>query len=150
MGLRRPCAVAAAFAAALLLTICATADATQCLDYAKAAVGGTLVKETFPGRPNFESIAAGDAAVTRLFLIPDHRQCVAQGTDPDVEPPVRSVQAFQVDEYSAFGDGAMQPSLWDLVNRRMTCSGTLSHRQTARDYAQVILHTTSCTLEPRP
>jgi hypothetical protein len=50
----------------------------QCLSYGgKVHLAGTLERKTFPGPPEFESIAAGDEAETVWLLRLDAPVCVA-------------------------------------------------------------------------
>ena len=132
-----------------MLVFCGGCADAACLQYADATISGTLTRQTFAGPPNFESIAAGDAPVTRLVLVPDRPHCVARGTAPGLEPAVRRAQAFQLEDADIAADSA-SPSPWDLVQRRVTCSGSLSHQRTARDYSQVILHARACVLDAQP
>jgi Domain of unknown function (DUF4431) len=59
--------------------VAATSPAhAQCLSYAgKVQLAGMLERKTFPGPPEFESIAAGDARETVWLLSLDTPVCVA-------------------------------------------------------------------------
>lgn len=56
--------------ATLCSMLVGTAHAAECLKYEPAVVtvSGELHRATFPGRPNFESIASGDEPETGFYL----------------------------------------------------------------------------------
>jgi hypothetical protein len=60
--------------------------AAQCLEYEPKVVSlsGTLVRETLPGRPNYESVASGDAPETIWVLKLKAPICMLAANDIDV------------------------------------------------------------------
>jgi len=64
-------------ASLLLHQLVAFAESASCLKYEPEVVtiSGKLVRETFPGRPNYESIADGDEPETGFYLLPETPIC---------------------------------------------------------------------------
>lgn len=79
-----------------LSLFCSAANAADCLKYepATVALNGTLHRATFPGRPNFESIADGDEAETGFYLTLKQAICTQGDGGPEREPhkEVREIQ----------------------------------------------------------
>ena len=50
--------------------------AAPCLEYETVSLSGTLVRQTFPGPPDFESVAKGDEPQVVWVLLLDRRICV--------------------------------------------------------------------------
>jgi|GEM_PF-6799494 len=63
----------------LIVFISFTAIADQCISYKNTEIKGTLYSQTFPGTPNYESVADGDMAETYFLLKLPHPKCVADG-----------------------------------------------------------------------
>jgi len=59
------------------------------------AVIGKLHRETFPGRPNFESVANGDEAETGFYLSLESPICTKDGNGAD-QVPFESVREIQL------------------------------------------------------
>jgi hypothetical protein len=130
--------------ASLLLLMWFNCSTASCLVYGTTTLEGTLRQETFPGRPNFESIARGDAAETRLFVILDHYVCVSKGQQDD-EPFVERARAFQLGTDSALAnDDGPLITLSTYIGGRVTCTGRLFYQETAHDHSQVLLDTARC------
>jgi len=82
----------------LALFVAAPAQA-QCLSYvARVRVEGTLERKTFPGPPNYESVAAGDVPERVWLLRLDTPACVAADrTDSSgVNAAVSNLRAVQL------------------------------------------------------
>jgi hypothetical protein len=57
---------------------------SQCLGYqTSVSLSGVLERRTYPGRPNFESIEAGDEPETGFYLVLPKAACFDAGSDPD-------------------------------------------------------------------
>lgn len=69
----------------------------NCLKYESetVAVTGRLHKETFPGRPNFESVAHGDEEETGFYLSLESPICTLGGSG-DNGVPYESVREIQL------------------------------------------------------
>ena len=50
--------------------------ASQCVEYGAVSLAGTLVRQTYPGPPDFESITKGDEPRVIWVLQLDERACV--------------------------------------------------------------------------
>ncbi len=91
-------------------------NANTCLPYqpASAAIAGTLSRETFPGRPNFTSVADGDEAETYWYLNLADPQCTAGAADSHLESlaGIRKVQLLIDPAQSA----ALAPHLHKTVH----------------------------------
>lgn len=81
------------FAAHLLALALTQQPAAPCLPMAgDQALTGRLVRRTFPGPPNFESVRRGDRPETYWLLRLDRPICVQADADRDVVRPIREVQ----------------------------------------------------------
>src|SRR5579872_1006877 len=72
---------------------------SQCLSYEPAIVtlSGTLVRKTFPGPPNYESVKKGDRPETSWFLDLPKSLCVNESkTEPDLNPKQSGIQEIQL------------------------------------------------------
>jgi hypothetical protein len=59
------------------------ADAQSCAALDTLTVEGELLRRTFPGPPNYESVASGDSPETVWILLLDRSMCFrAPGTEP--------------------------------------------------------------------
>src|SRR5712692_911565 len=80
--------------------------AAQCLEYEPKVVSlsGTLVRETHPGPPNFESIARGDKPETIWVLRLKAAICVLAANEFDVkEDSEKEVQlALEPEQYKRY------------------------------------------------
>ena len=107
---------------------------TQPLHYEPAEVElvGTILKETFPGAPNYESVAKGDALEEYWILTLDKPIDVA-GLD-DMSPAETNVQKLQL----VLGEGDYQKYL-ALLNRAVVVKGTLFHQITVHHKTPVLI-----------
>lgn len=85
-------------------TSAAPASATGCFDYGPIQLSGTLVRQTYAGPPDYESVTKGDAPVTIWVLSLDRTLCVidSRGRYPK-EYGTREVQVeLPADQYSRY------------------------------------------------
>jgi hypothetical protein len=70
------------------------AQAGQCLAYEPATVSlrGRIIRRTFPGPPNYESVKRGDQPETYWILHLDAPVCVTASADNDAESGVKDIQ----------------------------------------------------------
>src|SRR5689334_25182997 len=76
-----------------------TTSQSQCLSYEPAVVtlSGTLVRKTFPGPPNYESVKKGDKPETNWFLELSAGLCLNEDpTQPDLNPKHSGVHEIQL------------------------------------------------------
>lgn len=114
--------------AALLLTV--RAQAAPCLHYAPehVALHGKLERLSFPGAPNFESIAAGDEVETGFYLRLAEAICMAGDGDNDAQAHVDLVQVL----LDKPGYARMRPALGTTITLNGTLMGALSGHHHAR------------------
>src|ERR1044071_5894702 len=84
-------------------------------------LGGQLSIDTFPGRPNYQSIKEGDEAEPEYVLHLDHKVCVSatrRGPGKSTEFGVDSVQIITA-------DSTVERATLPLVGHHVTVAGTL-------------------------
>ena len=131
-------AAAFLFAVVTALAFGAPASAgTGCLAYGgRVQIEGTLERKTFPGPPQFESVAAGDAPETVWLLRLDSPACVTadRNDSSGVNGAARGVKAIQLllkpDQYRVY-------SRW--IGGHAVLKGRLLGRMTAHHHTPVLL-----------
>ena len=110
---------------------------SQCLSYEPAVVtlSGTLVRKTFPGPPNYESVRKGDRPETSRFLDLSESVCVNESTtEPDLNPKQSGIREIQLvvkpDQYQQHNG---------LVGRKVLATGTLFGEHTGHHRTPVLL-----------
>ena len=110
---------------------------SQCLSYEPAVVtlSGTLVRKTFPGPPNYESVRKGDRPETSWFLDLSEGVCVNESTtEPDLNPKQRGIREIQL---------VVKPEQYQqhkgMVGRKVLASGTLFGEHTGHHRTPVLL-----------
>ncbi len=102
---------------------------------ASVTLTGVLARETFPGPPNFDSIADGDAAETYFMLRLDQPICLSEIPDTSV-PMIQLV--FLGNATSSYED--LQAS----IGQHLNCRGTLFAWQTGHHHTPILLTVSSC------
>jgi len=113
--------------------------AQACLNYEPDVVTltGIIRTRSFPGPPNFESVAKGDERENVWVLRLRKPICVTPKGDTDGETKVIELQIVlprgveQAEEYSPFED------------RRVTVTGTLFRAETGHHHAKVLITVTN-------
>lgn len=126
------------FLALILLCACAesSGEAAGCLKYSPdtVSISGSLVRLSFPGPPNYQSVASGDSAETGFYLILNQPVCT-EGDSLSAEAyPQAAVDTIQVALDSA-GYRDWAPSIGQVV----TMSGTLRARVSGHHHAPLLL-----------
>jgi Domain of unknown function (DUF4431) len=123
-----------------------TTHQSGCLSYEPAVVtlSGTLVRKTFPGPPNYESVIHGDKPEISWFLDLPESVCVKEdGAEPDLNPKQSAIREIQL---------VLQPQQYvqhkALVGRKVVATGTLFGEHTGHHHTPVLL--TVRTLEAAP
>ncbi|MGK5025564.1 DUF4431 domain-containing protein [Janthinobacterium sp. RB2R34] len=115
--------------------LCSAAHAADCLKYEPdtVALSGTLHRATFPGRPNFESIADGDEAETGFYLTLAQAICTRDDgrSEHEAHKDVREIQLVLTPEQYA----ALRPQLGQQVQLR----GQMFSNFTGHHHADVLL-----------
>lgn len=121
----------------VLWLICGIAQArAECLTFGPGVrLSGIIVRKTFPGAPNFESIAGGDEPETGLYLQLRSAICGrAPVTDADPEDPQDNVTFVQLNiefpRYHRFRA---------LVNKSVTLEGNLYSAITGHHHAPILM-----------
>jgi len=109
--------------------------AEACKKYESTYLIGTIVRQTFPGRPNYESVAKGDEAEKVWVLHLLTPACVqGNGSDPE-EKNISDVQlVLNEKQYQQYRD---------LVGKIVSASGTIFHSETGHHHTKVLLTVTS-------
>ena len=114
-----------------------------CLDYEPAVVSlsGTLAREVYPGRPNYESIADGDEPEAIWVLKLDAPICINDaGFMAPAETSVTEIQLVLTSEqYQKHAD---------QMGGHVTASGTLFHEHNGHHHKTLLLNTSTITQEP--
>jgi hypothetical protein len=113
----------------------------ECLLYEPQIVSlaGTLRRKTFPGRPNYESVARGDEAETGFYLHLRHPVCTAgEGKDWPDRYPVEGVKIVQL-----VLDSAGYETLRPRLDHQVTLRGTLFAAHTGHHHAALLLKVVS-------
>ena len=123
-----------------LLVMSSTAIASktnQCLKYDPAIVElkGKMVRQHFPGRPNYQSIAGGDRKVTYWILHLDKPFCMLKGknmfaTSETNQTRVQVVFMNPVKEYALY-----KP----LLNKKVVIIGSLYHQHTVYHKTTILI-----------
>ncbi len=110
--------------------------AAQCLEYEPKVVSlsGTLVRETHPGRPNYESVANGDEPETIWVLKLKEAVCVLASDEIDVkEDSETDIQlVLKPGQYKQYRN---------LVGQNVTAFGGLFHSHTGHHHKHLLLTT---------
>ena len=109
---------------------------SSCLAYepADVTVTGKLKRHTFPGPPNFESVAKGDQRETGYYLVLKKAVCMNGNPDsPDAYPQEN------VDFVQLFLSPQQFKALKSRLGKDVTLKGTLFARHTGHHHAPLIL-----------
>lgn len=113
------------------------AKGTGCLQYepVTARLTGTLVRQTFPGPPNYRSISRGDNPETAWLLVLAQPVCVDEDkAEPDLGPSQKDVRRVQL-----VLDEKAYTTHKDLVGKRIVATGTLFGAHTGHHHTPVLL-----------
>ena len=122
---------------AFVLALSAPPAPSHCFAYAPAVVTleGVVTRKTFPGPPNYESLAGGDAPMTYWILALDRPACVDATPGDDTETAESGVRRVQLilneSQYRTYGA---------LLGKRVRVAGTLTHQATGH-HVEVLLLT---------
>lgn len=104
-----------------LLSIAPSTRATEysCLQYGPVELVGTLVRQTYAGPPDYESVTKGDAPQVIWLLQLEQRVCVAANSRYPREPTQIEVElALTDDQYRQYRR---------LLGRKVVATGELIH-----------------------
>ena len=111
-------------------------DRPWCLSYEPDTVQitGTLQRLMFPGPPNYESVAGGDAPETGFYLLLTKPVCTNGDSASDDTYPLQEADTVQLVLDSA-GYACLRP----FLGQQRTLSGTLFARSTGHHHAPLLL-----------
>jgi hypothetical protein len=125
----------------LLVFISLTAIADLCISYKNTEIKGTLYRQTFPGAPNYESVASGDMAETYFLIRLSKPKCVADGTGGEqLQENFDSVTDIQL----VLTGQSTYDSLRPIIGKPITCTGNLFSAITGHHHTKVLLSEASC------
>jgi hypothetical protein len=106
-----------------------------CLRYEpnNVTLSGKLVRLTFPGRPNFDSIENGDEPETGFYLELSHTICTEAAINSD-DPSLRGIKLVQL-VLNKNGYSTLKPS----IGNNVTLNGSLFAAMTGHHHAPVLL-----------
>jgi hypothetical protein len=116
--------------------------ASGCLAYEPVNVEltGTILRKTFPGPPNYESVARGDTPEVHWLLELSSPICMtADAADPDIYPARRDIREIQL----AFPDAKTYAREKNLVGKSVVAKGTLFGSHTGHHHTAVVLTVSS-------
>jgi hypothetical protein len=131
------------------LLVCASVNlahaASQCLSYEpdRTKLSGRLERHTFPGRPNFENVAAGDEAETGFYLTLANPVCTLGDKDSAFSYPQEGITFVQL-VLEQHGYARLRPYL----NKRVTLTGQLFARFTGHHHAPLLLREVELAVNP--
>jgi hypothetical protein len=111
---------------------------TKCLSYEPAVVKltGTIVQETFPGPPNYESVQSGDQAETYWILELARPVCLeASSPDETVNRAQTDIRRIQL----VFTDSTGYKRYKNLVSKEVVAAGTLFGSNSGHHHTAVLL-----------
>jgi hypothetical protein len=148
--MRKPVGAVFAFALVnlILATVCAAQQhpSTECLSYEPTVVKltGTIVRETFPGPPNYQSTREGDQPETYWILKLASPVCVDAAKTDDVNRAQADVRSIQL----VFPDNAGYKKYKDLISKEVVATGTLFGSISGHHHTAVLLTVKELTKAP--
>lgn len=115
--------------------------AAPCLDYAPTfvALDGVVVRRTYPGSPNFESIREGDKPETAWVLMLSRPVCVDGRSGDPVNVANRGIRRIQL----VFENQETYETCRRILRRRAIVAGPLFGAITAHHHTDVLLMVTT-------
>jgi hypothetical protein len=119
----------------ILMLSCSLPALAECLNYEPVVVDltGTIRRQTFPGRPNYESIKQGDEPETFWVLYMENSICINSSGDwNEAETGVKEIQLVlnkenQYEEYRP------------LLNKKVNVRGILFHSVSGHHHTNVLM-----------
>jgi hypothetical protein len=113
-----------------------TTAAADCLEYGPVVqLTGNLMKKTFPGPPNFASVAQGDAPEVAWILHLDKPVCAKGRTGDDFDVAVSHLQEQQL----VLGNNDYYRQAKKFLSRKVIATGVLFGAHTGHHYTPVLM-----------
>ena len=126
----------------------AALDPTQnppvCQSYEPSEVQltGTIIRKTFLGAPNYESIERGDKPEVAWLLVLSQPICIEKDKkDPDLNPEQKGIRKIQL----VFRDATAYDTQKELLGKKVVAKGTLFGAHTGHHHTSVLLTVSTLT-----
>jgi hypothetical protein len=114
-----------------------TNAATDCLSYEHpATVEGVIVRRTYPGPPNYESVAAGDKPETYWLIRLPHPVCVKQDLRSGYP---ENIGVVSIDELQLLMKPAQYSDYQNQIGMYVRITGMLEGAMTGHNHTLVML-----------
>ena len=120
-----------------------SALAAQCLSYDAVTLAGTLVRQTYPGPPDYRSFSRGDKPIVVPILQLERPVCV-------VDPASRYPRRYNQREIELVLDAALLDTFRELLGKKVSVSGTLMDGGARHDKPLVIAVSDIARTSERP
>ncbi len=123
-------------------TSSSTGNSRACLSYEPSVVqlSGTIIRKTFPGPPNYESIERGDKAEVLWLLVLSQPICMEEDIkEPSLSPAQKDIRKIQL----VFRDAAAYETHKKLVGKIVVAKGTLFGAHTGHHHTPLLLTVTT-------
>jgi hypothetical protein len=121
-----------------------TQNPPACLSYepSRVQLTGTIIRRSFPGPPNYESVERGDKPEVAWLLALSQPICMEQDKkDPDLNPAQRSIRKIQL----VFRDAGPYGTQKELVGKKVVARGMLFSAHTGHHHTPVLLTVSTLT-----
>jgi hypothetical protein len=124
----------------LSLLVVPAAGAQSCINTYKDTVSltGKLERRTYPGRPNYETVKAGDEPETHFYLVLAKPVCSVASEESDAQKDVKLIQLV----LDSVGYASLRPRLGENVTLR----GTVFGAHTGHHHAPLLLQVPPASL----
>jgi hypothetical protein len=113
----------------------ATATAA-CLEFGLAVqLNGNLIRQTFPGPPNYESVAKGDTPEVAWILHLDKPVCVKARPGDDIDVAISHLQDLQL----VLADDGYYRQAKKFLTRKVMVTGVLFGAHTGHHHTPVLM-----------
>ncbi len=110
---------------------------SSCLSYDPAVVkiSSTLIRQTFPGPPNYERVSKGDSAETYWLIQLRRPVCVNEDkSEPDLGPAQKDIRKIQL---------VIEPAIYkgdkDLIVKQVIATGKLPRASSGHYHTPVLM-----------
>lgn len=115
-----------------------TENSPACFSYEPSVVqlSGNVIRKTFPGPPNYESIERGDKPEVLWLLVLSHPICMQEDIkEPSLNPAQKDIRKIQL----VFRDAAAYETHKKLVGKGVVAKGTLFGAHTGHHHTPLLL-----------